>query len=262
VGAIIYQSPFHFGTDYNSITSHSKIVHLLSVIRRFTNKQGDTIMKFHIAAILLVSTAFVSLALPNSATAFDRASCENGVLEIVGINSSYSSDRYCEKVIISGKSHRISLRNVGSLEIMGGDNVVTVGNVETVSIGGTDQQVALGDVTAMEVMGGANEISTGNIETLTVGGANQAITADNVRTFELAGNDNVVFAATFGEVDVAGGKNRAKADRIRTITIIGSDNLVEYKFLNPNARDPKRPTHPARSISGSSTNVARWTRGE
>jgi hypothetical protein len=44
-----------------------------------------------------------------------------------------------------------------------------------------------------------------------------------------------------------------------TLLVAGNDHLIEYRQLNPNARNPKKPTHPARQVFGSS-NVVRWNK--
>jgi hypothetical protein len=159
------------------------------------------------------------------ASGSEKPRCEDGLLEISGSNGSYTFRGYCEKVSIAGEYNRVVLGEVGTLEIAGGSHDVTAGNVETLELAGSDNVVRLGDM----------------------------------RSAEIAGSDHDVWAVAVGSMEVAGGNNSVKSDRLGSATVAGNDNLIEYRQLNPSARNPKKYVHPARSVTGSS-NLVRWNK--
>jgi hypothetical protein len=139
-------------------------------------------------------------------------------MELSGTNGDFSYQGYCETVIIAGTEHKVVLGDVGKLEIAGSNHDITVGNVNELS-----------------VAGGYHAVRTGNIGTA-----------------DIAGSDHDLYTGNIGSITVYGGNNDVKADRIGTVVeVAGSGHLIEYRQLNPNTRNPKRPTHPSRRIYGS-----------
>jgi hypothetical protein len=151
----------------------------------------------------------------------ENSGCVNGVMEIDGENGDYDVRSYCETVIISGTNNRVSMGNVGKLEI-GGTNI---------------------------------EVQAGNIENLDLAGTNNILTAGNVRSGEVAGSNNRSKAMVISNIEVWGGNNVIGADRILAIEIGGSDNRATFRFLNPNPRNPKKPTRPAAQVVGSNNSI-------
>jgi hypothetical protein len=172
------------------------------------------------ASLLLASTALITPA------AAESTGCVDGVLEIDGENGSYNLKGYCETVIISGTNNRVAMGGVGTLEIAGTNHSVSAGNVK-----------------ALDLAGSSNSLNAGTIGTA-----------------EIAGNNNRSVNGVVNDLKVYGGFNIVKAERIIAIEVGGNAHRIEYKYLNPNPRNPKKPSHPARQIYGSSNSVV-WTKG-
>ncbi len=182
-------------------------------------------MKTKLIAAILATTAILGVTQVAHAFDDDAPRCEDGVLEVDGSNGEFTFSGYCEKVIIGGGDNRVVLGDVGTLEIMGNNHDIRAGNVKVLDLGGGDHAVKLG----------------------------------NIGSADIVGNDHDVLAGVIGTMDVAGGNNAVKSERLGSVTVIGNDHLIEYRRLNPGAKDPKKLTHPARSVKGSS-NLVRWNK--
>jgi hypothetical protein len=179
-------------------------------------------MKHKFVAVALAATAIIAAAQVSHAGR-DAPRCENGLLEVHGTNGDFTFKGYCERAIVAGGDNKVVLGDVGTLEVRGSNHDVTAGNVERLALAGGDNAVKLG----------------------------------NVGTASIAGSDHDVATGVIGTMEVVGGNNGVKAERIGSVTVRGSDHLIEYRKLNPNAKNPNKPTHPARNVQGSS-NLVRW----
>jgi hypothetical protein len=182
-------------------------------------------MKIYLIRATVAFAAILGAAQIGHADDGDAPQCEDGVIEVSGSNGEYSFSGYCEKAVIAGGDNRVTLGDVGTLEIAGSNHDVTAGNVDMLNLAGGDNSVKIRS-------------------------------ADSA---EIAGNDHDLLARFIGNLDVAGGNNGVKSDQIGSVVVAGNDNLIEYRQLNLSETGAKKLVHPARNVQGSSNRVS-WNK--
>jgi hypothetical protein len=77
----------------------------------------------------------------------------------------------------------------------------------------------------------------------------------------VGGMGNVVTVPGYCPVAlIKGTGNVLYIERVGKIEISGTGNVVEYRYLNPNPKNPKTKTHPGK-VGGGIGNVVSWTKG-
>ncbi len=77
----------------------------------------------------------------------------------------------------------------------------------------------------------------------------------------VGGMGNVITVTGYCPVAVIKGTgNVLYIDRVGSIELSGTGNVVEYRYLNPNPKNPKVKTHPSKVGKGMG-NTTSWTKG-